>query len=182
MSVGFRKSLFGFNSDDVMNYIEKTHKDFVEKETVLNEKIDQLSALLNSTKSQLSQTLAEKETIESELKEYTDKYDEIERLSQNIGRLYLVAENNAAAIIESAKQNRDISAEEVTRNISCADNTYSSLSSLREEIEKTSAEFSAKIQSLMASLNKAKADIYQNDLFGEKKIEEYEELVKSLKV
>ena len=33
--------------------------------------------------------------VEAQLKEYTDKYDEIERLSQNIGKLYLVAQANA---------------------------------------------------------------------------------------
>ena len=32
MAVGFKKSLFGFNCADVIEYIEKTHKSFVQKE------------------------------------------------------------------------------------------------------------------------------------------------------
>ena len=42
MAIGFRKSLFGFNCDDVLEYVQKTHKAFTEKEIVLNEKIEDL--------------------------------------------------------------------------------------------------------------------------------------------
>ena len=48
MSAGFRKSLFGFNSQDVMEYIEKTHKAFSQKENDLNSKIDELDSLLET--------------------------------------------------------------------------------------------------------------------------------------
>ena len=40
MSKGFKKSLFGFNCEEVVAYIEKAHKTFKEKELLLNEKID----------------------------------------------------------------------------------------------------------------------------------------------
>lgn len=182
MPVGFRKSLFGFNSDDVMEYIEKTHKEFVEKEVEFKEKIDDLSKELDNTKTQITEILGEKAVLENELKEYTDKYDEIERLSQNIGRLYLVAETNANAVMESAKLSRDISQDEVSKNIACADKTFDSLSSLKDEITRTSAEFTARIQTLMSSLEKTKRDIYNNNNLAEQKIEEYENLLNSIKV
>ena len=39
MSKGFKKSLFGFNCEEVVAYIEKAHKTFKEKELLLNEKM-----------------------------------------------------------------------------------------------------------------------------------------------
>ncbi len=180
MSVGFRKSLFGFNSDDVMEYISKTHNEFVQKETVLNEKIENLNTELDDAKAQISSIIDEKEQLEAKLKEYTDKYEEIERLSQNIGKLYLVAENNANSVMESAKQSKQISAEEISKNIAVADSTFASLSELKEEITKTSAEFSAKLQELMLSLEATKNNIRLSNLSSEKKIEEYEELLQNI--
>ena len=94
MSVGFRKSLFGFNCDDVIEYIQTSHKKFSQKENELNEKIDSLDATITSVNAQLEDVKASKAIVEAQLKEYTDKYDEIERLSQNIGKLYLVAQQN----------------------------------------------------------------------------------------
>ena len=49
MSKGFKKSLFGFNCDEVVAYIEKAHKTFKEKELLLNEKIDSLSSELKES-------------------------------------------------------------------------------------------------------------------------------------
>ena len=181
MKAGFRKSLFGFNSDDVMEYIEKTHKAFSEKETVLNEKIDDLESELNSAKSQISEIIEEKNTIETQLREYTEKFDEIERLSQNIGKLYLVSETNANSVMENAKQNKELSMNAVSKSIKCADDTYASLASLKDEIIKTSSEYLERIKSLMSTLEKMKSDIYENDISSDKSIEEYEELLNSIK-
>ncbi len=182
MSVGFRKSLFGFNSDDVMDYIAKTHNEYVQKETVLNEQIDILNSNLENARIQISGILSEKNELEIKLKQYTDKYDEMERLSQNIGKLYLVAENNANSIMETAKQTKQISADEISKNMAVADSTYSTLSDLKEELTKTAAEFSAKLQSLMSSLEKTRQNIASNSILTEKKINEYNDLLKSMKV
>ena len=46
MSVGFRKSLFGFNCDDVISYIERSQKSFTEKQKELSEKVTSLAAEL----------------------------------------------------------------------------------------------------------------------------------------
>ena len=46
MSVGFRKSLLGFNCSDVMEYIEKSQNRFSKREKELTEKTDSLAAEL----------------------------------------------------------------------------------------------------------------------------------------
>ena len=102
MSVGFRKSLFGFNSDDVIAYIEQSHKKFSAKEKELNQKIDELDGTIANVNAQLEDLKVAKANVEAQLKEYTDKHDEIERLSQNIGKLYLVAQANAKSIMQNS--------------------------------------------------------------------------------
>ena len=44
----FRKSLFGFNCDDVVEYVEKTHKAYTEKEIELKEQIEDLKSYKSS--------------------------------------------------------------------------------------------------------------------------------------
>ena len=117
MSVGFRKSLFGFNCDDVIEYVQNTHKKFSDKENALNDKIACLDKTIATINAQLEDVKAAKAAVEAQLKEYTDKYDEIERLSQNIGKLYLVAQANAKSIMQNSAENRDIANREVEKNL-----------------------------------------------------------------
>ena len=93
MSVGFRKSLFGFNSSDVLEYIEKAQRSFNSKETALNKKLDDLKEELERS-NQISEALAkEKQELQFQLDEFNAKYEEIERISENIGKLCITAEN-----------------------------------------------------------------------------------------
>jgi len=180
MSVGFRKTLFGFNCDDVCDYIQKTHKSYVEKETVLNEQIEALNESLTKAKLDIEDLLNSKSQIEAELKKYTDKYDEIERLSQNIGKLYLVSKANAQSVIDNAKESKALAEGEISKNISCVDETQTSLAQLKEEINKTASEFTNKLNTLMISLENTKATLNSNILLRDNKLEEYQELLDSV--
>ena len=92
---GFRRSLFGFNTDDVLEYIEKTHKSFSKKQDALNQKADSLAKDLELSKEQYDNLMAEKAIVDEKLNAFVEKYEEIEKLSENIGKLYLVAQANA---------------------------------------------------------------------------------------
>ncbi len=174
MSVGFRKSLFGFNSDDVMEYIEKTHKEFSVKETELNEKAEELKGELNSIKRELNEVKLQKEISDRQLKEYTDKYDEIERLSKNIGKLYLVAQANAKAIIKNSEDNLSLSRKEVENNLSKIDEAHDSLEQLKEKILRTSTDFAVQVDSLMASLTNTRSQIEVNSDDSKQKSKEFD--------
>ena len=180
MSIAFKKSLFGFNCDDVLSYIEKTHKALKKKKAVLDEQIDSLKGENNSLRELLASVTKEKAEIESQLKEYTDKYDEIERLSKNIGKLYLVAKSNAQAIMKAASESADIARNEVEKNISLLDNTHRSLSGVKENIVNTSAEFANKMDDLTASLDEAREKIGKRETVVSKSEEDYRELIKVL--
>ena len=163
MSVGFRKSLFGFNCDDVIEYIEQSHKNFSEKENQLNQKIDTLDNTI--------------ETINAQLKEYTDKYDEIERLSQNIGKLYLVAQANAKSVMQNSAENRDIANREVEKNLHSIDNAQESLAALKAEIMQTSADFVAKVDTLVSSLSSAREQINTNNTESRRLAEQFDSII-----
>ena len=176
MSVGFRKSLFGFNCDDVINYIDETHKKFSEKESSLNEKIDNLDSTLENVNKQLTEVLTTKAAVDAQLKEYTDKYEEIERLSQNIGKLYLVAQANSKSIIQNATENRDIANREVEKNLHSIDNAHETLSALKNEIMQTSADFVTKVDALVSSLNSAREQINNKTQENRELVERFESI------
>ena len=180
MSLGFRKSLFGFNCDDVVNYISKTHKSYTEKEIVLNEQISDLKNEINSIKNQLLDVTKEKAEIEARLKEFTDKYEEMERLSKNIGKLYLVAKSNAQAVMKEASECADISRKEAQKNISSIDSAHSKLTDVKESIVNTSAQFAKDIDTLTKSLDDARNIIENHNLEMAKSEEDYRELIKVL--
>lgn len=180
MSVGFRKSLFGFNCDDVIEYIEQSHKKFSEKETALNEKIDTLDSTIADVNAKLDDVKAAKAVVEAQLKEYTDKYDEIERLSQNIGKLYLVAQANAKSIMQNSAETRDITNREVEKNLSSIDSAHEQLAALKAEIMQTSNDFVTKVDTLVTSLTTAREQISQKNTDNRELAEQFENLFENI--
>lgn len=177
MSVGFRKSFLGFNCDDVIEYIQNSHKKFSQKEAELNQKIQNLDDTIATVNAQLEDVKAAKATVEAQLKEYTDKYDEIERLSQNIGKLYLVAQTNAKSIMQNSTDNRDITNREVEKNLNSIDNAHEQLAALKAEIMQTSNEFVNKVDTLVASLATAREQVSQKNADNRELIEQFENLL-----
>ncbi len=176
MSVGFRKSFLGFNCDDVIEYIQNSHKKFSQKEAELNQKIENLDATIATINTQLEDVKAAKAAVEAQLKEYTDKYDEIERLSQNIGKLYLVAQTNAKSIMQNSADNRDLTNREVEKNLHSIDNAHEQLAALKAEIMQTSNEFVNKVDTLVTSLATAREQVSQKNNDNRELVEQFENL------
>ena len=176
MSVGFRKSFLGFNCDDVIEYIQNSHKKFSQKEAELNQKIYSLDNTIANINTQLEEVKSAKAAVEAQLKEYTDKYDEIERLSQNIGKLYLVAQTNAKSIMQNSTDNRDITNREVEKNLHSIDNAHEQLAALKAEIMQTSNEFVTKVDALVTSLATAREQVSQKNNDNRELVEQFENL------
>lgn len=177
MSVGFKKSLFGFNCDDVIDYIQTSHKKFSQKEAELNQKIDSLDKTIATINTQLEDLKLAKANVETQLKEYTDKYDEIERLSQNIGRLYLVAQTNAKTIMRNSTENQELANQEIEKNLYSIDNAHEELTNLKTEIMQTSNEFISRVDSLVSSLVSVREQVGQNNDDTRKLTEQFENLL-----
>ncbi len=180
MSTGFRKSLFGFNCNDVIEYIERTHKKFKQKADALTQKAEELSKKLDQSREEYEKLLEEKNIISEKLDAFTAKADEIERLSENIGKLYLVSQANAQAIMSNAEQNQDLANSEVEKNLSTIDEAHASLNALRENIIKTSDDFIKEVDVLLNSLNTTKEQITENTKKSEEAIENFQAVYESI--
>ncbi len=180
MALGFRKSLFGFNCDDVVDYIEKTHKKFKMKADALTKTADELSEKLELSKKDYEKLLEEKNAISEKLDAFTAKADEIELLSEKIGKLYLVSQTNANAIISNAEDSNAKSLLEVEKNLSAIDEAHVSLNALRDNIIKTSEDFIKEVDSLLSSLEVTREQITENTQKSEEAIENFEEVFESI--
>lgn len=176
MSVGFRKSLLGFNCEDVMSYIEKSHQAFSKKEKDFNAKIEELDGVIKNVTNELENLKNAKAEVEAELKAYTDKREEIERLSQNIGKLYLVAQSNAQAVMKNSDESRALAESEIARNLDSIDAAHQSLDDIKEKVLKTSNDFIGQVEELLSSLNETKEIIEQKRISSEEHTASFENL------
>ncbi len=177
---GFRRSLFGFNTDDVLEYIEKTHISFSKKTDALNEKADNLASELQLSKEQYDNLIAEKAVVDEKLNAFVEKYEEIEKLSENIGKLYLVAQANAQVIMTNSQENLTMSNSEVGKNISAINEAHESLGEIRQSIIKTSDDFVSELDELINSLDATKQKIVDNSNAAEKAKENFDKVYESI--
>ncbi len=180
MSVGFRKSLLGFNCSDVMEYIEKSQNRFSKREKELTEKTDTLAAELKLNEESLNKLNAEKEQISKKLAEYNEKYEEIERLSENIGKLYLVAQANAQAITANSRKNAELAEGETAKNLSAIDTAHNSLEELKKQIKTTSEDFLSELDTLISSLNETRVTVASNTKASEAAKKQFDEIYTSM--
>ncbi len=143
---GFRKSFMGYNRDDVNEFIEALIKKYKTNENDLTAKIETLNIDLRRS----AETVEE---LKATVAEYEKKRAEIEQMSRNIGKLYLVSQSNAEAIIENARQSRESAAGEVRRNIDGISSAHESLDGLCAEVNETAKRFNDEIARLTASLD-----------------------------
>ncbi len=180
MSVGFRKSLFGYNQDDVIEYVKKLHSAFADKEADFESKISELENKIGRLC--LEQEVLEKEKAELRIKadEYDSKKAEMDRLGENIGKLYLVAKTNAKTVMVNAEEGAKASYELTERNVTAIEETHLALESLRKNIRETADNFNNELSSLMASLTEAKEKLSLDKAENEKAQEEFASLLEAV--
>ena len=180
MSIGFRKSLFGFNSNDVIDYIEKAQKRFKIKADALSKTADELSQKLDASQKDYEKLLQEKNEISEKLDAFAAKSEEIEQLSEKIGKLYLVSQTNAQAVISNAEESTAITQSEIEKNLSVIDEAHNSLNALRENIIKTSDDFIKEVDTLLTSLNATRDQINENTKKSQEAIENFEAVYENI--
>lgn len=180
MAVGFKKSLFGFNCNDVIDYIERLQKKFKNKTEELSAKADELANELNLSKENYEKLMEEKNAISEKLDSFSQKAEEIERLSENIGKLYLVSQANAQAIMSSAQESSSLTNLEVEKNLSVIDEAHVSLNELRRNIQKTSDDFIKEVDVLLGSLNATREQITANIANSETALKDFEEVYQEI--
>ena len=177
MSVGFRKSLFGYNQDDVIEYVKKLHNNFSLKEDSFKKQLADLENKINSLNKDLAVLENEKASLSEKLSEYNAKKSEMDRLSENIGKLYMVSQANAKTIMANAEENSKIANMEIEKNVSAIEETHKALEGLKQSINETSQIFTKEVVSLMRSLEEAKEKFSADNIKNGEVSEEFTALL-----
>ena len=177
MSVGFRKSLFGYNQDDVIEYVKKLHNNFSLKEDSFKKQLADLENKINSLNKDLAVLENEKASLSEKLSEYNAKKSEMDRLSENIGKLYMVSQANAKTIMANAEENSKIANMEIEKNVSAIEVTHKALEGLKQSINETSQNFTKEVESLMRSLEEAKEKFSADNIKNGEVSEEFTALL-----
>jgi DNA repair exonuclease SbcCD ATPase subunit len=178
----FRSSLFGFNKEDVYGFVFKAK----ESETALKEQVSSLSDKLSVEEAQnlelneqLNKLQADFDEASKKLDDFKNREESLTRLSESIGKLYLVANSNAKSILDSAKENTAIINSLNDSSIDIAENTNIEFEEISKILSEKSNKFIAEIEELKSRLNVAKIEINNNKMNIDSKTEELEGLIKN---
>ena len=180
MALGFRKSLFGFNQEDVTEYISRQAVKNTEIQTELNTKIKQNEQQITSLKEALDIANEENNNITEQLEFYKEKYEEVKTLSDNIGKLYLVAQTNAKAIISAANEVKTVTDNEIKQNISAIDSVNEALNSVKIKINDLCNVFTNDVEKLNETLENTKSIIENASTQQTEHSDNFEKVYKSL--
>lgn len=180
MALGFRKSLFGYNQEDVAEFINRQSIKHTEIQTELNAKIKENEKQISSIKEALTLANEENARILSELTFYKEKYEEVKTLSDNIGKLYLVAQTNAKSIMNAANEAKDATDNEIKQNIIAIDAANGELNELKIKIEKFCENFSSDVDKINETLASTKAIIEKSATKQEETTANFEKVYSNL--
>lgn len=152
---GFRRSLMGFNREDVLNYISSVDKKNTATVKSLNGEIKDLTDRnLFLTK--------EIEVLNDQLKIYKDKEEEINRLAESIGALYIIAKNNAELILDNAAKGKEEAKAEIEKNLEILNDAQENYIDIKNEIINITSSFNNDLETALESIKETEAKIKIN--------------------
>ncbi len=165
MTKKFRTGLFGFNRDDVLKFVV----DAKENELIKNQKIDALTKKteeLEKNSTELEEKCIALETelsaAKKEIDEFHQREEALTRLSESIGRLYLVAQANARSIIDTANRSAEASLQSVEKNMAVAVSAEEKLEEISAVLSEKTKTYLAEIESLKTQITATQFEIEQN--------------------
>lgn len=178
--MNFKNSLFGYNKEDVMNYVTVLNSELAELRTKYVKETGELTVKLNDLKEKsdmLETQVADQMRVISEYKQHEET---VTRLSESIGKLYLVAKANAASIMDAAKQNSEQSAALAENTIRLTKDAHGELESIKDELASKVSLFTEEINNLGQRLESARAKVSENISTANAKAEEYDSISQSV--
>ena len=125
--------------------------------------IIELSESLNNANQNIAKLMVENDSLLEEVQKLRSEKEKIERLSDVIGKLYLVSKLNAETITRSAKETKKKLDAEIESELKIVEEAEKRLSELKDEITLSSCEYTDKLGSITDSLNQTKQIIKKND-------------------
>lgn len=180
MALGFRKSLFGYNCEEVSDYINKANAENKEVLSALDNKLKTAQSDLENLRGECETLKTDNAKLCDDLNFYKSKYEEVKKLSDNIGKLYLVAQTNARAIMSAAKEAKDVASEQIGNSMSVINEVNDSLNQIKLRLSQINADFTQSVGSLNSSLDSAKALIENSELIEQQRSEEFEKIFNNI--
>lgn len=162
----FRNSIFGFNKDDVVNYIRTVKEEYDRSLQVKTDECNKLTDDIKKSQEEISR-------LSSLLKEYEDKEAEIAMLSKSIAKMHIIADSNTKIAVQKANNSVQLSSIQVENSINTALDAKQSLDTVKSEFEKAYNDFCAQYSSLESKLQTVIENIDSNKIESQKKLDAF---------
>ena len=154
MSKGFRKSLFGFNTDDVLAYIAAADK-------LAQTNISKLEAEKNALKKDNEALDNEIQALKAKVQEFENQKEQLRIMTENIARIYLSAKTTSKLMVDNANKSRML-IERATETKYMQAEMYA-MEEMKEEISALAEKYCSDIENLVASLEQIRDSIDTNN-------------------
>lgn len=172
----FKNSLFGYNKESVIGYVAESKEKIRRNEL----EIERLNNELNDSRTMCDKLSEEVAELSNLVNDYRSREEAITRLSESIGKLYLVAKANADSIMTAAKENAESSSATAQKNITAADTAYKEFTRLEAVLAQNITRFSEEIFSLKSSLMDVKEQVRENSDIIENKSSEFDRVAEDI--
>lgn len=159
--------------DDIKGQLEAAEnqaaglrQQLADAERRLEEQADALrgkSEAADSLEKQLSESRSAVQNLASKVDAFEAQRDEIERLSQGIGRLYLTAQTNVESMLADAEAMTEQAAKETDKRLSDLSQCEEQLLTLRRQMAEAFRRYDAEVNDMCASLRAAKETVRQKE-------------------
>ena len=187
MAVQFRSGFFGFNRDDVLEYVHKKDAESKAMSASYKERIAALEAELAALKAEFGEAVknnaeltAENAEMAKELAELRAKAEEVEVLARKIGRLYLVSKSSAKSIVSKAEENAAAITDQANVHLENIESAEESLHELARRIVSASDSYVSELNSISAAFDEVKVKISERDAERIRISEEFSEIYEKL--
>jgi len=167
--VGFRREVLGFNRNDVIEYIRKTQQETSKREKDLVETLDKLNirnAELIDELKKIPELEAKLKISEATIKKMAEeaigleeKKAELDSISNDIAKMYLVSKSNAESIRISSRESSELAFYEIKQTLEAIERIQEKLNSLKAQVTGAANAYSREIDILTSSLSGAKEKI-----------------------
>ncbi len=163
MSKGFRKSLFGFNTEDVLKYISAS-------DNAAKTKISKLEK-------ELCEKASEIEKLKAVAEEYNSKKEYLELMTENTARIYLAAKSTSKLMIDNADESRRLIEEANASHLDSINSVQDAMSEIKDKINTACKSYCDEVENLGTALDELKNRISENKSESDSAINQFNALV-----
>ena len=152
MSTPFRKSLFGFHTQDVTNYIADLQQEAKRRQDVLNDSLNDTRRSLEQSQARLAVANEMNEVLSRKVARYEEQINGIRTMSEAISRLYLVTQSSCDALLNGAKEERAVADVQTAEQLQTLREAKQAFADAKAQMDRLADEVAGQVASVDASL------------------------------